>query len=245
MIESAIYQGKVFHRRFMPTQHGFDYDLNLFWLKLSEIEELCAMVKGFSTQPTFRARFKREDYLGDASVPLDKAVLSCIEKLKGERVSGDVFLLGQIRTLGLYFSPVNFYFVRNAFGRYTDMLAEVSNTPWNERHYYHVDLLTQPDTQKAFHVSPFNPMDMIYRWTIVPPGENLNLRMDCLRKDKEFTAGLCMKRQPLNSENLHHVLKRTPSMTLKTVIGIYWQALKLWIKRTPVYSYPIDKQEEK
>ena len=243
MTESAIYQGKVFHRRYTPTRHAFDYDIYLFWLKLSELETLNDSVSQFSTHKSWRARFRREDYLGDPDESLQKSVLSCVKTLKGEAVSGDVFFLGQLRMLGLYFSPVNFYFIRNDFGAYTDMLAEVSNTPWNERHYYHVDLLTQADTKKQFHVSPFNPMDMTYQWRISSPEKSFRLTMDCVRKNKEFTAGLDLQRQSLNSENLRRVIKKVPSMTIKTVIGIYWQALRLWMKRTPVYSYPIDSQE--
>ena len=245
MTQSAIYTGDVYHQRFLPTQHRFSYRIYLFWLKLNELDAVTKDVKHFSSSSFALAQFKRSDYLGDSGQPLEKSVLIKMSELNGETLSGEVFLLGQIRMLGLYFSPVNFYFLRQEDGHYSHMLAEVSNTPWNERHCYLVDLKEQNSTEKAFHVSPFNPMDMTYHWNITYPGEQFSLSMDCVREKKEFTAGINMQRQPLNSASLAHVMKRTPSMTIKTVGGIYWQALKLWLKRTPLYSHPGAGQEHK
>jgi len=247
VIESAIYKGKVYHQRFKPTQHKFDYDIYLFWLKLesNELEALSSSLTHFSAHDKARVRFKREDYLGDASVSLKQAVLERMTELnEGIALKGDVFMLGQLRMWGLYFSPVNFYYLRNAEGKYTHMLAEVSNTPWNERHHYLVNLDTQADTPKAFHVSPFNPMDMTYKWSISQPSSRLSLAMDCVREDKEFSAGINLTKFTLDNANLSAALKRIPSMTIKTVAGIYWHALKLLLKRTPLYTHPEKSQEQ-
>ena len=247
MTESAIYKGKVYHQRFKPTQHKFDYDIYLFWLKLDE-EELTTLsheLKCFSAEGKARVRFKREDYLGDPSLSLRQAVLDrMIELNDGTSLYGDVFMLGQLRMWGWYFSPVNFYYLRNTDGKFTHMLAEVSNTPWNERHHYLVNLDTQDDTPKAFHVSPFNPMDMTYKWSISQPSTRLSLAMDCVRSDKEFSAGINLTKFTLDNANLTQALKRIPSMTIKTVAGIYWHALKLLLKRTPLYTHPEKSQEQ-
>ena len=247
MIESAIYKGKVYHQRFKPTQHKFDYDIYLFWLKLEsdELNALSDTLTYFSAHSKARVRFKREDYLGDPSISLKQAVLERMTELNGGKtLNGDIFMLGQLRMWGLYFSPVNFYYLRNVEGKYTHMLAEVSNTPWNERHHYLVNLDTQADTPKAFHVSPFNPMDMTYKWSISQPSSRLSLAMDCVREDKEFSAGINLTKFTLDNANLSAALKRIPSMTIKTVAGIYWHALKLLLKRTPLYTHPEKSQEQ-
>ncbi len=244
-MESAIYQGKVNHQRFKPTQHKFDYDIYVMWLKLSEIDQLGTMLKRFSVGKRGWLSFHRDDYYGDSTLPLDEAIRQKMTELNdGAKLEGDVFFFGQLRSFGIYFSPVNFYFLRSCEAkRFTHMLAEVSNTPWNERHYYLVDMDTQEDTEKAFHVSPFNPLDMTYKWTIRQPDERFSLVMACHQKEKDFIAGLNMKRISLDNKNLRIMLRRIPSMTIKTVVGIYWQALKLFIKRTPVYDHPNNSQE--
>ena len=240
-MESAICTGVVNHERFKPTQHAFEYGIAMMWLNLDEVNHLAHTVKGFSNTARAAFEFRRSDYLGDPTLPLKQAVIARMNELNKAKVSltGDIFLLGQARHYGLYFSPVNFYFLRHKVsGQFTHMLAEVSNTPWNERHHYLVDLKEQSDTEKAFHVSPFNPIDMTYKWHIGEPDETFTLIMDCFSAKKDFSAGFKLNRLPMNSDTLGYVMRRTPSMTIKTVLGIYWQALKLWIKRTPVYSHP-------
>lgn len=229
----------MYHERFRPTSHRFSYRIFLFWLNLDEIEQLDDTVKHFSSRHRSVVRLRRTDYVGNADSTIKQAVLEKINQHSEQTVNGEVFMLGQCRMLGLYFSPVNFYFVRpDAQSDFTHMLAEVSNTPWNERHYYVVDLASQAPTDKQFHVSPFNPMQMQYQWTISQPGEQFTMQMDCHQQHKDFSAGLAMTRQPLTSKTLARAIRKIPSMTIKTVAGIYWQALKLWLKRTPVYPHP-------
>lgn len=239
--ESAIYKGNVFHRRSVPKIHEFKYNIYLYWLKLSEIPMLASNIKGFTTEKSGLScvNFKREDYLGDPQEDLAKSVLNKMNSLcEHNNLQGDVFMLGQVRTFGLYFSPVNFYYLRNNFGQYTHMLAEVSNTPWNKRHHYLVDLEKQENSTKAFHVSPFNPMDMQYKWQIQQPNEKLQLHLSCYQKQKHFEAAIDMQKIALSSHTLKQSLLSIPSMTIKTVAGIYWQATKLFFKRVPIYTHP-------
>ena len=251
-LDSAIYQGSVMHKRFTPVVHEFVYDIYLFWIKLKELDTL-NQIDGFNVNRKGMLEFRRTDYIDDQDTPLEQAVLDKINNLRNtltpkvsEVITGDVYFLGQTRMLNLYFSPVNFYYVRDPHSqRFTYMLAEVSNTPWHQRHYYLVDLAVQDDTQKTFHVSPFNPMDMQYKWHIPQPDERLRLSLSCYKDIKHMVASIDLHRQSLTATNLSTAKKRIPSMTLKTVGGIYWEALKLFIKRAPFYGYPTASTQSK
>lgn len=238
LFQSAIYKGEVFHRRFVPKNHTFSYKVFLMWLNLDEIELLNTSVKGFSSESWAPIRFKRQDYYGDPSKPLKQCILEKMTELAGQEMQGDIYLLSQMRTFGFYFSPVNFYYLQQHDGTFSHLLAEVSNTPWNERHYYLVDLAKQEDSEKQFHVSPFNPMDMQYKWAISQPQDILQLSLSCHKESKHFVASLNLSKIEMNSKNLFNVVVSIPNMAIKTVFGIYWQALKLFLKGVPVYPHP-------
>ncbi|MDG2685781.1 DUF1365 family protein, partial [Vibrio parahaemolyticus] len=165
--QSQLFIGNVRHRRFTPVKHELNYSMFMPAIDLDEIGVLEKKVWGFGTRWWHWARFKRDDYLGEGS--LKKAVQNKVAELTGVRCSGKVLAVCHLRYLGLYFSPVNFYYLYDQKGEWQYLLAEVSNTPWNERHYYAIAADPKDEDfgweqDKAFHVSPFNPIDQLYRW---------------------------------------------------------------------------------
>ena len=237
-LSSGVYWGDVFHQRFRPTQHEFNYRFMQWFIALDELDAVHQQSRWLSTQGFAPLWFRRKDYLKDEVGSLQQAALNKMSALAGREMQGRVFFMGNIRTFGLFFSPVNFYFLQQN-GDYTYMLAEVSNTPWLERHYYLVNLAdSQPTMQKAFHVSPFNPLDMTYRWKISAPNDHCFIQLAAETDKKDFVAGMKLTRTGLNREQIKRVITTTPVMALKIISGIYWQALKLFIKRTPFYGHP-------
>lgn len=243
MLSSAIMRGRVFHRRLQPTQHQFDYATAQWWFALDELEQLHHQSKLLSTRGFAPLWFRRQDYLRGTHGDLATAVREKMSALANKRLEGRIFFLGNLRTFGLYFSPINCYFLQPPGQQnYTHMLAEVSNTPWNERHYYLLDLSEVPSHDKKFHVSPFNPMDMRYEWQIKPPLMRANhqssIHLAVRKGERHFTATVKLQRQELNRRTIRSVLLRYPMNTVTTIAAIYWQALRLWLKRTPVYNHP-------
>lgn len=238
-MKSAIYWGDVFHVRHRPKHHEFNYHFQQWCIDLSELEEINSLSRWLSCKGFAPLWFRRKDYLRDEKGSLQQAALNKMSSLANTRLTGDVVFVGNLRTFGIFFSPVNFYFLRQDNDEYTHLLAEVSNTPWLQRHYYLVDLSDEtPKTTKQFHVSPFNPMDMIYHWQITPPGETLKVILSAHREHKDFVAGIKLNRHSLNRSSIYRVLRKTPVMAVKIIGGIYWQALKLFIKRVPFYGNP-------
>lgn len=247
-MHSALYLGQVRHRRFAPRAHAFDYRLFMVYLDLAELETVFRGRWLWSTRNPAPARFRRADYLGDPGIPLDQAVRDRVEQETGSRPNGPIRMLTHLRYYGLCFNPVTFYYCFDAGDtRVETIVAEITNTPWNERHAY---VLTDGLNEgrgaakryrfgKAFHVSPFMDMAIDYDWRFTTPTDTLHVHMEDLKEgNKLFDATLTLERRPISAASLAHALIAFPFMTLKVVGGIYWQALRLWLKRVPFHQHP-------
>ncbi|RZW25692.1 MAG: DUF1365 domain-containing protein [Desulfobulbaceae bacterium] len=245
-MESALYSGFVMHKRFLPKAHGFRYPFFMWYLDLDSIDTQPGLGRWFSIDEWALSRFRRTDYLGNPDRPLADCVKDEMNRLTGRKVTGKVFGLLNLRTLGLYFSPVNFYFGFTDRNEPSHMLAEVSNIPWNERHHY-AHLLSGGDTElvneKNFKGSPFNPSrDQTYRWQIEPPGDQISITLGVHdERGHVFEAGLTLQRLPFAINSARRLLLRTPVMTAYMVAAIYWQALKLFVKGIPYQPYVKEK----
>jgi len=241
-MESAIYAGHIAHERFLPRPHRFRYSFFMWYLDLDMVADLPRLGVWFSAHSLALSRFVRKDYLGDPAAPLGDCVRKEMGHITGRPVTGKVFGLINLRTLGLYFSPVNFYFGYSDTGAPTHLLAEVSNIPWNERHHYGYllnDGDTRLDDEKQFKVSPFNPKNnQTYRWRVQTPGDTVAIDLG-VHDDRGhvFEAGLRLQRQPFTCRSARGQLLKKPVMTAFIVAGIYYQAMRLFIKGIPYLPY--------
>jgi len=237
-MKSALYAGTISHTRYIPKVHGFSYPFFMYYLDLEEMEKGVHFGKWFSSMRSALSRFKREDYLGNADTPLAEAVKQKMLQLTGKKVEGKVFGLMNMRTLGLYFSPVNFYYGFDQQEKPSHFLAEVSNTPWNERHCYaHIlhGSNNRPTNPKEFKVSPFNPeRNQQYIWQIGIPEKEISIMLG-VHDDRGhvFEAKLHLKENPFTLKTVKRYLRTTPAMTISIISKIYWQALKLYLKGIP------------
>jgi DUF1365 family protein len=199
------------------------------------------------------ARFRRGDHLGPKSQPLADAVRNHVEKDVGRRPDGPIRLLTNLSYFGYCFNPVSFYYCFDAGGQALEyIVAEVNNTPWGERDLYVLDCTAAGASQntwrfspeKKMHVSPFMPMKVKYDWTMARPADRLSVSMSNIVDDvRVFGAAMVLDRKEITGRSLASVLLRFPLQTLKVISAIYWEALRLWIKRCPIYAHPAGEKE--
>jgi uncharacterized protein len=254
-VHSALYSGWVRHRRYAPTPHEFQYRLFMLYLDLAELPAIFEPFWLWSARRAAPARFLRSDYLkdpdGDANLPLDATVRKLVNARTGRTPRGPIRLLTHLRYFGHNFNPVSFFYCFDAPGaRVEFIVAVITNTPWREEHAYvlAVDTAYRSATSwqfhfdKEFHVSPFMPMQQHYRWRLSAPGERLFVHMQNFGHDapeaKLFDATLLLQRKAITSASLAAALVDFPLMTAQVVFGIHWQALRLWLKRTPIFTHP-------
>lgn len=239
-MRSAIYEGVVHHRRHSPVSHEFTYRLSLPLFDLAEISEVCALHPWWAREGHRPVRFVRRDYLGPVDVPLDVAVRDVVEEQMGWRPRGHIAMLAHPRTWGWLFNPISLYYCFDATGeRVEALVAEVSNTPWHERHVY---VMAEPGRHrivKAMHVSPFMGMDSYYEFDFGAPGDELRVSVDVFEGGAlVLETSLDLSRRQISRRALGHVLWNYPLMTWRVTFGIYRQALSLWRRGVPFVAHP-------
>jgi hypothetical protein len=252
---SCLYDGWVRHRRFSGVAHELRTSFFTAYLDLDELPRL------FAGSWVWRvARFRRSDHLGDPSRPLAEEVRRLVAARTGSAPAGPIRLLTNLRYFGHCFNPVSFYYCFDADAqRVETIVAEVTNTPWGERHAY--VLRPEPGRpaggvmrgrfDKEFHVSPFMGMDHTYAWRLTEPGEQLIAHIESsLRgagagspigeRDAEvaFDATLSLRRRELSAAVMRRLLVRHPMITLRSLRQIYKNGLLLKLKGARYFPNP-------
>jgi DUF1365 family protein len=242
-MRSALYEGTIRHRRFAVRERVFRHRLALVYADLDELPRLFGG-RLIARRPGF-VRFRRADYLGDPAVPLAADVRALVARRTGSDPGGPVRLLTQPRTLGHCFNPVSFYYCFRPGGEHlAAVVAEVTNTPWGERHAYVLPSggdgpVLDGEADKALHVSPFMAMDQRYTWRATRPGATLSVHIASTEHGAPaFDATLSLRRTPLPRRSLARVCLRYPAATLRVLALIYGHAAVLWLRRVPVHAHP-------
>jgi len=245
-LNSAIYEGRVRHRRFGDVQREFSYRVYMMYLDLAEIPQVMAVHPLWSTRPRSPVSFRRSDFLGPADRPLADCVRDRVEQGSGVRPDGPVRMLSNLRHFGLVENPVTFYYCFDRSDTQLQaVLAEVTNTPWGDRHCYVVDgvksggAVVSSRVDKAMHVSPLMDMEHTYELTFGLPGASLPVHIDSEKNGrKAFDATLKLSRTEIDRNALSRLMLRHSPMSWKVLAGIYSEAAKTWLSGARFHPRP-------
>ena len=243
MLHSAIYEGFVRHRRILPKAHEFTYQVFMMYLDLAELEQVFALSPFWSATKPALARFRRSDFLGPKEQPLDEVVRNLVMQETGERPQGPIRLLTNLRYFGYQINPISCYYCFDEQEQLRYIVAEVTSTPWHERVHYVIPCDSNHQSHrfaKRMHVSPFMPMQMTYHWRSRTPSRSLSIHLQNWRDGEEaFNATVALRRVEISPASLSSSLLRYPLMTIKVATAIYWQALRLFLKRVPLFKHSV------
>jgi uncharacterized protein len=239
---SCLYEGTIRHRRRDPANE-FRHRLTLAYI---DLDELPALLGGRLTrrQPGW-LRFRRDDYLA-GSESLAESVRDRVHALAGQRPEGPIRILTQLRSWGVCFNPVSFYYCFDAAGTQLEhVLAEVTNTPWGERQAYVLSdrrpgsRVLRGGFDKQLHVSPFFGMDHRYDARASTPGPTLSVHIaNRWRGATVFDATLRLHRRELTRAGAARLTAVQPAASVRVLALIYGHAVGLKLKGARLHPHP-------
>lgn len=246
MIRPGMAEGHVIHHRLHPRRHRFKYHMSWHLIDLAAVDQWTRSSRLWKHNGLGLYSLYDKDYINDQRLPIRDKLSDYVAQQSGQPFNGEVYLFTHPRFLGYGFNSVNFYFCY-VDQQLTYIVSEINNTPWGEKHLYFHDCAraTQHngthrfEFNKAFHISPFMSMDINYRWDFTVSAERLVVQM-LLHQDNVnvLQVALDTKITAAVENNNHRMKISRPFQPWKMAAGIYWQALKLWVKKVPFYSHP-------
>ena len=248
---SALYRGRVMHRRTRPKAHMLTY--RVFWLllDLTEIDRLDQRVRLFSRNRFNLLSFHDRDHGDRSGAALRPQIETWLARSGVDIAGGPIRLLTMPRVLGYVFNPISLFYCHHADGRLAAVVYEVTST-FGVRHAYVIPVpaedqasgLIRQRAAKALHVSPFMGMEMDYEFRGRAPGDRLDLTINGLdSQGLLITAAMSAGRRPLKDGAVLSAVAAIPLLTLKVVAAIHWEALKLWMKGVRLRSAPPPARE--
>ena len=241
---SRIFEGKVYHKRFKPKVHQLTYKVCSFLFDLDELDQLDKNLKLFSHNRFNVVSFWDKDHGSGDEKPLRPYVESILSDAGQEVDGGAIRLLCYPRLFGYVFNPLSVYYCYDKTESLQAIIYEVSNT-FGQRHSYVIttqdsnDNVIKQKCRKGFYVSPFMEMEAEYAFRMVPPGKRISVSItqsdaDGVLLKANFNGEEC----PLIDKGLASMLLKYPLMTVKVIVGIHWEALKLWKKGVKLVTRP-------
>lgn len=260
-MNSVIYTGKISHVRKKPRKNTFVYAVYMLYIDLDELPVLDKKLKFFSydrfnilsfynadhfkfihqEKEDGRQVIARENvkYQADKYLNLDTRgrIEVLLEEAGFDFKVGKVFALTNLRVFGYVFNPVTFYYCFDEKGAFKVLISEVNNTFGDQKMYFvptedpKAKLFTSLQ-RKNYYISPYTDFDNDLTWRFGLPDEKILMIIESLEGgETEINATFVGERREISDWRLFLLNIRYPLFTLMVIFRIYYQALKLHLKK--------------
>ncbi len=247
----CLYHGTVYHKRLKPFIHELTYRVFYCWLELDTIPQMAKQMRWFSYNRFNLFSFHDKDHATRDGQPIRPWIEKALsEKGYDDCLGAPIYVLCYPRIFGYVFNPLTLFFCYNKTGTLRAILHEVKNT-FGDQHGYLLPVkendqgIIEQHCDKIFHVSPFIQMDADYHFTLKEPNDTLTVNITQNVDNAPFLiATLRGKRERMNNSSLLKCLFKYPLMTLKVIVAIHYEALKLWRKGAQFYKRPTPPEKD-
>jgi len=232
---AGLYVGRVMHHRLRPFRQRYTYRVWTLFVPLDGLDALHRRLRLLSVDRTNLVALMARDHGPRDGSPLEPWVRARLRAADVDPGDGRIFMLAMPRVLGYVFNPLTVYYAYDRDERLRAVLYEVKNT-FGGQHVY--AFAVDPEARrhahgcaKTFYVSPFIGMDAHYAFQLEAPAERLSVVInERVPEGPQLVAALTGRRRPLSDRELARALLTFGPLTLKVIVGIHWQALKLWLR---------------
>lgn len=243
--KSCLYEGQVYHRRTRPKSHIIRYSVFTLLLDLSELDRLGKTLRCFSYNRFNLFSFYDKDFGENDSENLTQYIERKLLDANMQTRPSRILLSCYPRILGFVFNPLSLFYCLDAEDRCFAVVHEVHNT-FGERHAYVLPVVDpngpmqwiEQKAEKELFVSPFAHMSMSYQFRLNHPEQKQVVVIRA--SDAEgvvITASYTAERKTLTANQLLRQFLRFPFQSLKVVMGIHWEALRLYLKGVPWFKH--------
>jgi DUF1365 family protein len=243
---SGLYDGAVVHQRQSPRRHRLRYRMFQLLVDLDEAPALSRRLRLFGHNRAAVFSLHDRDHLAGERRPLRGQVEAMLGEAGIDLGGGPVRLLSMPRLLGYVFNPLSVFYCHRPTGELAAVVLEVNNT-FGERHCYLIEAgagsdgrIVRSGCAKTFFVSPFLGLDMSYDFRLAAPGESVATAILVRGPDGApiLSAAFSGQRRDLDDTALAAAFVRHPLLTLKVILAIHWEAVKLLAKGVRLRAKP-------
>ena len=243
---ASLYLGDVMHARLKPMGHRFTYRVMNVLINIDRLDAADRLSRLFRVNRRGVFSFHERDHGPRDGSSLRAHVDGLLHGCSVDLTGGRVLLLCYPRLFGYAFNPLSVYYCYDHQGVLAALIYEVRNTIGGMHSYVLPVSASERSAagirqaqDKTFYVSPFIGMAMRYHFRMLPPGNEVRVRI--LETDAEgplLAATFSGSRRDLTTGELVAALLHLPLVTLKVMGAIHFEALRLWLKGARIFPSP-------